>query len=107
MVMPLSRYWSGDFSTPTMEAHWGLGEPYRRVGPTGVFEVPPGMSLGGSESSAKRRELVRSIPERMRSLGIGIQSLPWNESDDAPPLVLRLDTTSQGAFIADVERNIV
>lgn len=41
MVMPLSRYLTGDFITPSMRWSWDSGVPYFVMGPDGKGVVKP------------------------------------------------------------------
>ncbi|HEY0466374.1 MAG TPA: hypothetical protein VGC79_19325 [Polyangiaceae bacterium] len=41
MVMPMSRYITGDFMAPTMCFAWSQGVPYTIVNPDGKRELPP------------------------------------------------------------------
>jgi hypothetical protein len=52
MVMPLSRYLSGDFITPAMRVAWDQGVPYTIVSPDGTRELPPGLPFGGADAPA-------------------------------------------------------
>jgi hypothetical protein len=50
MVMPLSRYLTGDFITPEMRWSWESGVPYVILGPNGKVEFPKDVPYGGVEA---------------------------------------------------------
>jgi hypothetical protein len=104
MVMPLSRYWSGDFVSPAMETAWSLGVAYTVLGPSGARTIPEGEPFGGPGARAKRASLLAEMPERMRE--IGVDSRGWNERNDDAPYFARIDPRSMESMMADAIRNL-
>jgi hypothetical protein len=62
MVMPMSRYITGDFVTPTMRFAWSQGLPYAIVSPDGKREIPPGSPFGGGDAPERRSQVVEMYP---------------------------------------------
>jgi hypothetical protein len=58
MVMPMSRYISGDYITPAMRWAWEQGIPYAVHGPQGKRELPPNIPFGGADAPERRAQIV-------------------------------------------------
>jgi hypothetical protein len=94
MVMPLSRYWAGDFITPAMRAAWQHGLSYAIVRPNQPRQdLPPGIPFGGPEAAAHRHDALEVVNDLQRQLG-----LRWNDASDQEPTFYRPDTSSFGAL---------
>lgn len=63
MVMPMSRYITGDYVTPTMRFAWSQGLPYTIVSPDRQREIPHGSPFGGNDAPARRNQVVGMIVE--------------------------------------------
>lgn len=104
--MPLSRYCSGDYVLPAMETAWSLGAAYTVIGAQGARTIPNGVPFGGPGAHAQRQALVTQMPDRMRSLGVGIHRVGWNELDDSAPYFARVDPRSTQSMQGDAMRNL-
>lgn len=100
MVMPISRYISGDFVTPMMSASWEQGVPYFVVGPDGKHELPPGVPFGGPGAGEYRSRIVDMVLEDLRSLPSPISRALWEERSEAAPRFQRVDADSYQALLA-------
>jgi hypothetical protein len=99
MVMPMSRYISGDFVTPAMRASWGQGIPYSIIGPDGPRELPPGLPFGGADAPRRRVQIVDMIVDDLKALPSDIAENPWNERSAAGPCFHRVDPESYKALL--------
>jgi hypothetical protein len=99
MVMPMSRYISGDFVTPTMLFAWSQGLPYTVVSPEGTREVAPGSPFGGDDAPARRTQVVEMVLEDLRALPGEIATNLWDERSDAEPRFHRVDPKSYQALL--------
>jgi hypothetical protein len=110
MVMPMSRYISGDFVTPTMRLAWSQGLPYSIVRPDGRREIPPGSPFGGDDAPARRSQVVEMILDDLRTLPKEIATRLWDERSAAEPRFHRVDPKSYDAllthFAAKPERSV-
>lgn len=99
MVMPLSRYWAGDFITPVMQFAWDTGVRYSVFMPEGHRELPPGQPYGGETAPAERQALLATVLPNLfsdlQSLGV---ALDWDERDDGEIGFHRVDVTSLAAL---------
>ena len=66
MIMPLSRYLSGDFVTPTMAFAWQQGLPYSLFGPDGRRDIPKDMPFGGADAPTSRARFVPMILDDLK-----------------------------------------
>lgn len=100
MVMPMSRYISGDFVTLAMRLAWSNGVPYAVIGPNGRRELPPGLPFGGADAPARRNQIVDMVLDDLRALPAEIASQLWDERSDAEPCFHRVDASSYEALLA-------
>ncbi len=103
MVMPLSRYLTGDFVTPQMQWSWDSGVPYSVYGPQGKQEFPKGVPFGGVQAPQNRvgcRELLR---EDLAQFPLEVMARPWDEASAAEPRFHRVDPKSFGALLAHAD----
>ena len=91
MVMPFSRYVSGDFITPAMRAAWEAGVPYAILSPEGRTEYPPNMPYGGPDAPARRQEYLPMVLEDLAALPDDIAAQAWDEASNAEPCFHRVD----------------
>jgi hypothetical protein len=103
MIMPLSRYWSGDYVTPLMSSCWEQGIPYKIATAQGIREFPPGTPFGGADAAKQRKQFITVATEYIRRLPFGIGKSPWDERSATPPAFIRVDPTSYGALLAECE----
>jgi hypothetical protein len=99
MVMPLSRYFSGDYITPMMREMWEQGLPYKIVGPEGVKACPPGLPMGGEGAAAHRESIQEDLSQDLRALPEPISSKLWDERSEVPPRIHRIDHVSFGKLL--------
>jgi hypothetical protein len=86
MVMPLSRYFTGDFVTPAMQDSWDKGIPYGIVIPgQPVKECPPGVPFGGPDAPQKRLAALPQLADNLRHLPQGIAEHLWDEASATAP----------------------
>lgn len=84
LVMPLSRYWSGDFVSDAMRTAWSLGAPYAAITPEGQVVRHKGETFGGAGSDAVRRDLLKGMQAFFEAVpGADKGGRLWNESSDA------------------------
>lgn len=102
-VMPLARYWSGDYITPTMRAAWQLAIPYSVITPSGRIDLPPGQPYGGPEAADQRRAMVADAPAFFASLRAVSAEPPWDESDDGDIGDWRVDPRSFASLLAQID----
>ncbi len=100
MVMPLSRYLTGDFVTPAMEFAWSRGLAYSVLGPQGRRDVPQGHPFGGPDASAQRARFVPMLVDDLRALPATVGPI-WDEASATPPTFHRVDPTSYGALVEE------
>jgi hypothetical protein len=99
MVMPMSRYISGDFTTPMMHAAWELGVPYVVIGPDGKREFPPGLPFGGVDATERRAQILDMVLDDLRMLPAEICDNLWDERSNAEPRFHRVDAASYQALL--------
>lgn len=99
MVMPLSRYISGDFVTPMMQTAWRQGLPYKLIGPDGVREFPPGLPFGGEDAPRRRLRIVETVLDDLRVLPRSIAAHLWDERSEAQARFHRVDAGSYHALV--------
>ena len=99
MVMPISRYVSGDFVTPMMRLAWQQGLPYKLIEPDGVRELPPGLPFGGEDAPLRRMRIIETILDDLRMLSRGIAAHLWDERSEAEPCFHRVDVGSYHALV--------
>ena len=93
MVMPLSRYVSGDFITPAMRFAWDQGLSYTVIGPEGEIEYPMGIPFGGADAPKRRAECIPMVLEDLRAHST-ISSELWDEASKHEPCFHRVDPSS-------------
>jgi hypothetical protein len=101
MVMPLSRYISGDFITPVMRLCWEQGVPYTQVGPQGSREFPKDTPFGGAGASLRREQLMEMLYGDLNMLGQGIPSQLWNERSAVEISFHRVEPKSYEALLKE------
>lgn len=101
MVMPLSRYLSGDFISPTMAIAWEAGVPYSVFGPEGRRDVPKDTPFGGPDAPANRARFVTMLLQDLENLPSTLPTSLWDEASSASPTFHRVDPTSYGALLAE------
>src|SRR4029079_1472207 len=94
MILPLSRYISGDFITPIMEHFWKQGVPYSIFGPDRQRQLPPGVPFGGADAPNRRTEILGMLAEDLSALPPPIPSQLWDERSNAPLAFHRVDPDS-------------
>ena len=99
MVMPMSRYITGDFVTPTMRFGWSQGLPHTIVNSEGKREVPPGSPFGGGDAPARRSQVAEMVLDDLRALPCEIAAQLWDERSGAEPRFHRVDAKSHKAFV--------
>jgi hypothetical protein len=99
MVMPMSRYISGDFVTPAMQVAWEQGFTYSIFGPDGRRDLPPGLPFGGADAAKERARIVELVLEDLRALPREIASHLWDEGSLAEPRFHRVDPESYQALL--------
>ena len=103
MVMPLSRYLSGDFITPGMRACWAEDVPYFIVGPEGKRDLPSGAPFGGADAGKNRERIIDMVLEDLRALPQEISGSLWDERSTQEPRFHRVDPTSYQALLDHFE----
>jgi hypothetical protein len=91
MVMPFSRYVSGDFITSAMRAAWEAGVPYTILSPDGRTEYPPDMPYGGLDAPKRRQEYLSLVLDDLGELPAPVVQQLWDETSDAEPCFHRVD----------------
>jgi hypothetical protein len=103
MIMPLSRYLSGDFVTPVMRLAWDQGLPYTLVGPDGVRTIPKDTPFGGSDAAERRREFIPMLKEDLSKLPGKLPSTLWDEASSSAPIFHRVDPRSYEALCEEAK----
>lgn len=85
MIMPLSRYISGDFITPNMRQAWEHGVPYAIIGPEGPRILPEGLPFGGPGAPAHRAKIFEMLMADLAGLPAPIPDQLWDEKSAAEP----------------------
>ena len=104
MVMPLSRYISGDFITPQMQFAWSQGIPYAILGPDGRRECPAGVPFGGPDAPARRQQIVAMLLDDLRGLSPAVAARLWDEGTAVEPRFHRVDPGSYEALLAEAKQ---
>lgn len=104
MIMPFSRYLSGDFVTPAMTLAWQQGLPYSLIGPHGVREIPKGTAFGGADAKTNRARFVPMLLEDLRKLPGTIAANLWDEASTADPSFHRVDPKAYETLLEEVQR---
>ncbi|MDI1451095.1 hypothetical protein [Polyangium sp. 6x1] len=99
MIMPLSRYISGDFITPTMRLAWDQGVPYSIFGPDGRKDYPAGEPFGGASAPQRRAAIQTILQEDLRALPPNVACQLWDEQSNVEPRFHRVDPTSYQALV--------
>jgi hypothetical protein len=99
MVMPISRYISGDFITPMMRAAWTQGIPYIIYGPESSRRLPADLPFGGADAPAYRERIVPMVLEDLRALSPSVARNLWDEGSQAEPRFHRVDPSSYQSLL--------
>ena len=99
MVLPISRYISGDYITPMMRAAWQQGLAYAIIGPEGRRECPPNEPIGGADAPARRAALQSMLHEDLTALPPAVAAHLWDEASAAEPRFHRVDPASYQALL--------
>lgn len=101
-VMPISRYLSGAFITPTMRFAWSQGLPYTLVGQV-TRQIPNGENFGGPNAAQRRSGLLDSgvLVGDLANYPAPIPTQLWDESSSAEPRFHRVDPASYGALVEE------
>lgn len=99
MIMPLSRYLSGDFVTPTMQFAWQQGLPYTLIGPDGTRAIPKDTPFGGADAATKRAKFVPMMLDDLSKLPGSLGTDLWDEASTAEPAFHRVDPTSYASLL--------
>jgi hypothetical protein len=101
-VMPLSRYWAGDYITPTMRMAWReFGHPYIVTRPNKPpLVLPEGTPWGGGDAPAKRRAMHALVAETLAAWRRGLGDFTLDEESNAEPRFWRPLPRSWQALIA-------
>jgi hypothetical protein len=102
MILPLSRYISGDFITPVMELAWKQGLRYTIIGPDGPRDRPKGVPFGGPDAAARRELFLGMLDEDLAALPISSQL--WDERSNTPLGFHRVDGGSYAALAEEASR---
>ncbi len=99
MVMPLSRYWAGDFITPLMQRAWAKSERYSIATDDGQRELSAGQPYGGETAPDERQELLETALTNLffDFKGLGVE-LKWDEQYDGEIGFHRVEATSHAAL---------
>jgi hypothetical protein len=103
MIMPLSRYISGDFVTPTMAFAWELGGPYSLFGPAGRRDIPKNTPFGGTDAPTKRAKFVPMVLDDLKSLPGTLSANLWDEASSAEPTFHRVDPSSYDSLLEEAK----
>jgi hypothetical protein len=100
IVIPLSRYWSGDYVTPAMRLLWEQGIPYSVVTPDGPRTLPPGQPYGGADAATEREKLLENtLPGLLDKLAsVTVDSL-WDEKANVEPCFYRPSNSGIAALM--------
>jgi hypothetical protein len=104
MIMPISRYISGDFVTPAMRFAWGQGLPYTVFGPQGRADFPKDTPFGGADAPAKRGHFVPMLLDDLQQLPSAFAGNLWDEDSAAEPTFHRVDPRSFQALLAEANQ---
>ncbi len=106
MIMPLSRYLSGDFVTPTMAFAWQQGLPYSLFGPDGRRDIPKDMPFGGADAPTSRARFVPMILDDLKKLPGTVGASLWDEASIADPTFHRVDPKSYESLIEEANTRV-
>lgn len=106
MIMPLSRYLSGDFVTPTMTFACQQGLPYSLFGPDGRRDIPKDTPFGGTEASTNRARFVPMILEDLQKLPAPVRANLWDEASVAAPAFHRVDPKSYETLLEEAKARV-
>jgi hypothetical protein len=94
MIMPLSRYISGDYITPIMRWSWEQGVPYAVYGAEGRQDLPPNQPFGGPDAPAHRESIMGMLREDLRKLPLDVMNNLWDERSSETPRFHRVEPKS-------------
>jgi hypothetical protein len=103
MIMPMSRYISGDYITPMMRAAWQQGVAYAIIGPEGRRECPPGEPIGGPDAPARRAALQAMLHEDLAALPPAVAADLWDETSASEPRFHRVDPASYQVLLESAD----
>lgn len=106
MVMPLSRYLSGDFVTPAMTFAWQQGLAYSLFGPDGRRDVAKDTPFGGADASTNRARFVPMIVDDLQKLPASVRASLWDEASVAPPAFHRVEPKSYESLMAEATARV-
>jgi hypothetical protein len=104
MVMPLCRYLTHDYITPSMQEAWDAGCEYRVFMPDGERVYPPGVPWGGLDASHRRSQKVGEVETALRSLPKPLSDQLWDERSKAKPTIRRVKTKSHRALVGEAPK---
>lgn len=103
MVMPLSRYLSGDFVTPAMLFAWQQGLPYSLFGPDGRRDIAKDTPFGGADAPTNRARFVPMIRDDLQKLPEPVRASLWDEASVEPPAFHRVDPRSYASLLEEAK----
>src|SRR5262245_62031037 len=103
MILPLSRYISGDYVTPIMRAAWEQGLSYTIIGPEGRHECPPGRPFGGPDAPERRAAIQGMLHDDLKTLPPALSGSLWDEQSEVEPRFHRVDPASFDALLTEAQ----
>lgn len=91
MIMPISRYITGDFITPNMRFSWDQGIPYSILGPDGKKDFPKDTPFGGPGGPKHRAKIFDMLATDLGQLPTPIPDRLWDERSAVEPRFHRVD----------------
>jgi hypothetical protein len=99
MVMPLSRYLTGDFITPNMRWAWEAKVPYSIISHEGTRPCPPNEPFGGPGAPERRPKSRELLLRDYATYPFDIPQQLWDEASMDEPTFHRVDPRSYEALI--------
>jgi hypothetical protein len=103
MIMPLSRYLSGDFVTPTMTFAWQQGVAYSLFGPGSRRDIPKDTPFGGVDAPTNRARFVPMLLDDLKKLPSALGANLWDEASNADPIFHRVEPKSYVSLLEEAK----
>lgn len=99
MIMPLSRYWAGDYITPTMREVYTAGCDFTIIRPGEPAQTLERWSpFGGLNAPQERISLISFVTTLMKRMPRGIPDQLWDEASNFNPWIHKFDRREISRF---------
>lgn len=104
LVLPISRYVSGDYVTTDMRSSWARGAKHVVQDATGRRELAEGEPLGGAAAPGRRRAALASLERALLAVPAAARAPLWDERDDGEAVCFDAPRAAYEALVGEASR---